>query len=140
MQQQQQQRCKVVVRHLPPSLDEQAFRAAIAEWLERADYFYYVQGKQRCGRRGGGREGRAGLHPAQLLFQSVAESLTQHARDLAAAAAAEAAAGCGGAARSLKELVHSRAYLRFPDPSDVFRFTQHLDGHAFLTERGAQFR
>jgi hypothetical protein len=40
----------------------------------------------------------------------------------------------------MKELVHSRAYLRFTDPQDVLRFTHQLDGHAFLTERGTQFR
>ena len=41
------QRAKVVVRHLPPSLGEDGFREMITPWLDKADYFYYVQGKQR---------------------------------------------------------------------------------------------
>ncbi len=36
--------------------------------------------------------------------------------------------------------MYSRAYLRFSTPQDVFGFTQELDGHAFLTQRGTQFR
>ena len=42
--------------------------------------------------------------------------------------------------RSAKELLHSRAYLRFKDAADVPRFQQAWDGHAFVNERGTQFR
>ncbi|EFN59157.1 hypothetical protein CHLNCDRAFT_50004 [Chlorella variabilis] len=80
-------RCKVVVRRLPPSLQEEAFRGAVREWIERADWFSYVQGKA-----------------------------------------------------SSKDLLHSRAYLRFKDAADVPRFQQAWDGHAFVNERGTQFR
>lgn len=41
---------------------------------------------------------------------------------------------------SMKEMVHSRAYLRFVDPQDVLRFTHAIHGHAFVTDRGTQFR
>ena len=41
---------------------------------------------------------------------------------------------------STKELLHSRAYLRFKDAADVPRFQQAWDGHAFVNERGTQFR
>lgn len=38
---------KVVVRLLPPSLTEAAFRDAIGEWAAAADWFSYCQGKPR---------------------------------------------------------------------------------------------
>jgi hypothetical protein len=41
------QRAKVVVRHLPPNLDEDGFKAMITDWLDKIDYFIYVKGKQR---------------------------------------------------------------------------------------------
>lgn len=80
-------RCKVVVRRLPPSLQEETFREAVQDWIERADWFCYVQGKA-----------------------------------------------------SAKEVLHSRAYLRLKDCAEVPRFQQAWDGHAFVNERGTQFR
>lgn len=43
-----EQRTKVVVRHLPPNLEEEGFRELVSDWIEKTDYFRYVRGKKRC--------------------------------------------------------------------------------------------
>ena len=40
-------RVKVVVRHLPPTLGEDAFRETVAEWLDRVEWLSFVGGKTR---------------------------------------------------------------------------------------------
>ncbi|KAL6774082.1 UPF3 [Auxenochlorella protothecoides x Auxenochlorella symbiontica] len=42
---QAEERTKVVVRHLPPSLSEDAFKSAVQEWLDRSNWSAYYQGK-----------------------------------------------------------------------------------------------
>lgn len=44
------------------------------------------------------------------------------------------------AAASTKELLHSRAYLRFKEAADIPRFQAAWDSHVFVNERGTQFR
>nr|ACU18923.1 unknown [Glycine max] len=36
--------------------------------------------------------------------------------------------------------MHSRAYIDFKCPDDVFEFTEFFDGHVFVSERGAQYK
>ncbi len=43
----QETRSKVVVRLLPPSLTEDAFKKVIEEWLEAIDWISYWKGKPR---------------------------------------------------------------------------------------------
>lgn len=38
-------RTKVVVRHLPPSLSEEAFLSALGDWIHRTNWFDYRPGK-----------------------------------------------------------------------------------------------
>ena len=40
-------RTKVVVRLLPPSLTEDAFKEVIGEWAEACDWLAYCKGKPR---------------------------------------------------------------------------------------------
>ncbi|KAK9902689.1 hypothetical protein WJX75_002864 [Coccomyxa subellipsoidea] len=41
---------------------------------------------------------------------------------------------------SVKRVVHSRCYVNFEDPSDIPAFKAAVEAHAFVTDRGAQFR
>ncbi|KHN22614.1 Regulator of nonsense transcripts 3A [Glycine soja] len=41
---------------------------------------------------------------------------------------------------SHKRQMHSRAYIDFKCPDDVFEFTEFFDGHVFVNERGAQYK
>ncbi|GFP95089.1 regulator of nonsense transcripts upf3 [Phtheirospermum japonicum] len=41
---------------------------------------------------------------------------------------------------SLKHLTHSRAYIDFSRPDDVFEFAEFFNGHVFVNEKGAQFK
>ena len=43
-------------------------------------------------------------------------------------------------ARSVRKVVHSRCYVNFEDPSDIPAFKAAVEAHAFVTDRGAQFR
>ena len=40
----------------------------------------------------------------------------------------------------MKRVVHSRCYVNFEDPSDIPAFKAAVEAHAFVTDRGAQFR
>lgn len=165
------QRAKVVVRHLPPALSEEGFRSMIPNWLPRADYFYYVPGKQRwvraceqsrmagvwaagCRPRLSGQQAAArgwllslprgrGVMPAPCPSTALGHCQRSPHHKVSGAPAQKSegtSTSSFNSPCSLKELVHSRAYLRFSDPADVLRFTHQMDGHAFLTERGTQYR
>jgi regulator of nonsense transcripts 3 len=51
-------------------------------------------------------------------------------------AIAEAVRHCNSA----KRLVHSRCYVNFADPGAIPAFKRAVEAHAFVTERGAQYR
>ncbi|KAH1243971.1 Regulator of nonsense transcripts UPF3 [Glycine max] len=42
--------------------------------------------------------------------------------------------------RQQQRQMHSRAYIDFKCPDDVFEFTEFFDGHVFVNERGAQYK
>jgi regulator of nonsense transcripts 3 len=114
-----QARTKVVVRRLPPALSEDAFRDSLAGWLERSNWFSYVPGKSR----------RA---PYIFVHQPRGDHVRPTWRNHMLAIARPR--------RSSKRLVHSRAYINFADLADVLGFKAAHDGHAYVNERGAQFR
>ncbi len=41
---------------------------------------------------------------------------------------------------SVRRVVHSRCYINFEDPAAIPAFKAAVEGHAFVTDRGAQFR
>lgn len=41
---------------------------------------------------------------------------------------------------SMRRVVHSRCYVNFEDPAAIPAFKAAVEGHAFVTDRGAQFR
>ncbi|KAF8016066.1 hypothetical protein BT93_H1579 [Corymbia citriodora subsp. variegata] len=41
---------------------------------------------------------------------------------------------------SLKQQVHSRAYINFKRPEDVIEFAEFFEGHVFVNEKGTQFK
>ena len=41
---------------------------------------------------------------------------------------------------SVKKLVHSRCYVNFAEPGAIPAFKGAIEAHAFVTERGAQYR
>lgn len=105
----------MVVRHLPPSLSEDAFKSAVQEWLDRSNWSAYYQGKVRCG--------------------GTAAAMTLLSRWDAPANCAPCPSTC-----SAKEHVHSRAYLNFKDPADALRFSAAFNGNLFVSDRGAHTR
>ena len=41
---------------------------------------------------------------------------------------------------SLKRIRHSRLYLNFSDPAEVYKFRAQFSGHAFVNKKGAQYK
>ncbi|CAM6129447.1 unnamed protein product [Calypogeia fissa] len=41
---------------------------------------------------------------------------------------------------SVKRQVPARAYINFKKPEDVYDFSEHLDGHVFVNEKGTQYK
>ena len=114
-------------RLLPRAVQEEALREALHDWLDRADWFCFVQGKARCGRRR--RRRRRLCHRRRCVRVPLAAPLPSHR-------CCRRPPPCCSA----KEVTHSRAYLRFRDAADVPRFQQAFDAHAWVSERGTQFR
>ena len=162
------ERCKVVVRRLPPSL--QVWSRTTGWWqsdgsqqVDRHLIACLQAPEVQAGRPTSPlplpRPCRRRRTPSRRFWASGSSAPTGSAtcrgrpgdrrrrRTTAAAAAAGSATRCVPTSpshtplpRSAKELLHSRAYLRFHEAADVPRFTAAWDGHAFVSERGTQFR
>lgn len=121
-------RSKVVVRKLPPGIAEVEVRAAIdAVSQGKHDWFSFVPGKVRCG-----------VHMQLACMHLTLSSLLYRAdcRVCHHVSAKPKSLLCC----SVKRIKHSRVYLNFPDPSDVYKFRAQFSGHAFVNKKGAQYK
>lgn len=124
-------RTKLVIRLLPPSLSEEAFKEAIGEWLDAADWFSYWQGKPR--HVGFTQRSEHPLCGVVLTCQNRDSTIEPLFPPFCISNPSDPIC-------SARELGHSRAYINLKDAGDVARFRQAFGGHAFLNERGTQFR
>lgn len=69
--------------------------------------------------------------PEDKFWEAVHAHLTPDAYDWACFAPGKA---------SVKTVRLSRAYINFRDPNAVYEFQANFDGHAFVSDRGAQYR
>lgn len=93
-------RTKVVVRRLPPALDEATFRSALGQWIGRTNWIDYCAGRVTCVRGVGG---------VLWLPTNTAVTLTTPPHF----------------PRSRpRKAVSSRAYLNFNTPGDAMQFLE----------------